>query len=191
MSNGLSASGVWIRSILQSSDSAPVTLVLDDSGREAAAEAVSDRVNRGEQVLALDLTFTGSSWKDPMPYDFAQLLDGLGDRPLGMEAAQLTAIARWARERAGVSRVRLEPGGIRTQVISLVSAALEPTLFSALVVRNGMHSLSYVLELPVRFEQAPELFCLDFYKDFDIDRLEALAAPAKVNVTQYLEIPKK
>jgi hypothetical protein len=48
-----------------------------------------------------------------------------------------------------------------------------------------------VLELPVRFEQAPELFCLDLYKEFDIDRLEALAAPAKVSVTKNLEIPKK
>lgn len=191
MSNGLSASGVWVRSILQSSDSAPVTLVLDDSGREAAAEAVSDRVNRGEQVLALDLMFTGSSWKDTQPFQFAQLLDGLGDRPLGMEAAQLSRITRWARERARVSSVRLEPGGIRAQVASLVAAALDPSLFSALVVRNGMHSLSYVLELPVHFEQAPELFCLDLYKDFDIDRLEALAAPAKVSVTKHLEIPKK
>jgi len=191
MSNGLGVSGVWLRSILQSSDSAPVTIVLDDSGREAAAEVVSDRVNRGEQVLALDLMFTGSSWKGTPPYQFAQLLHGLGDRPIGMEAAQLSRITRWARERAGVSKVRLESGGIRTQVVSLVAAALDPELFSALVVRNGMHSLSYLLELPVRFEEAPELFCLDLYKDFDIDRLEALATPAKVNVAKYLEIPKK
>jgi dienelactone hydrolase len=191
MSNGLSATGVWFRSILQSSDTAPVTIVLDDNGKEATAEAVSDRVNRGEQVLALDLMFTGGSWKDTQPYEFVQLLHGLGDRPLGMEAAQLSMITRWAKERAGVSSVRLEARGIRTQVITLVAAALDPRLFSAIVVGNGMHSLSYVLELPVRFEQAPELFCLDLYKDFDIDRLEALAAPAKVSVTKYLEIPQK
>ena len=191
MSNGLSASGVWLRSILQSSDTAPVTIVLDDNGREAAAGVVSDRVNRGEQVLALDLMFTGSSLKDTQPYQFAQILHGLGDRPIGMEAAQLSRIAHWARERAEVSNVRLETGGIRTQVVTLVAAALDPTPFSAIVVRDGMHSLSYVLELPVRFEQAPELFCLDLYKDFDLDRLEALAEPAKVSVTKYLEIPKK
>ena len=191
MNNGLGASGVWFRSILQSSDAAPVTIVLNDNGREAGAEVVSDRVNRGEQVLALDLMFTGSSWKDTQPYQFAQILDGFGDRPIGMEAAQLIRITRWARERAGVSNMRLDAGGIRTQVVTLVAAGLEPTLFSAIVVRDGMQSLSYVLELPVRFEQAPELFCLDLYKDFDIDRLEALAAPAKVSVTKYLEIPKK
>jgi hypothetical protein len=148
-------------------------------------------VNRGEQVLVLDLMFTGSSWKNIPPYQFAQLLHGLGDRPIGMEAAQLSRITHWARERAGVSKVRLESGGIRTQVVSLVAAALEPDLFSAIAVRNGMHSLSYLLELPVPFEQAPELFCLDLYKDFDIDRLEALATPAKVTVAKYVEIPKK
>jgi hypothetical protein len=71
-------------------------------------------------------------------------------------------------------------------VISLVAAAVEPALFSSLKIRSGMRSLSYVLDLPVRFEQAPELFCLDLYKDFDIDRLEALAAPAKVSVARYL-----
>jgi dienelactone hydrolase len=191
MNNGLSASGVWLRSILQSSDAAPVTLVLNDNGREAAAETVSDRVNRGEQVLAVDLMFTGTSWKDTNPYQFAQMLDGLGDRPLGMEAAQLNRIAHWARERGGASRVRIEAGGIRSQMVTLVAAALDPALFSVVSVRDGMHSLSYVLELPVTFEQAPELFCLDLYKEFDIDRLEALAAPAKVSVTKYLEIPKK
>jgi dienelactone hydrolase len=68
MSNGLCASGVWLRSILQSSDTAPVTIVLNDNGREAGADVVSDRVNRGEQVLALDLMFTGTSWKDRQPY---------------------------------------------------------------------------------------------------------------------------
>src|SRR5208337_440153 len=67
MNNGLSAGGVWLRSILQSSDTAPVTIVLNDSGREAGANVVSDRVNRGGQVLALDLMFTGTSWKDTNP----------------------------------------------------------------------------------------------------------------------------
>jgi hypothetical protein len=73
-------------------------------------------------------------------------------------------------------------------MVVLVAAALEPSLFSSIAVRNGMHSLSYALELPVHFEQAPELFCLDFYKEFDVDRLEALAAPAKVTATKYLEL---
>jgi hypothetical protein len=52
-----------------------------------------------------------------------------------------------------------------------------------------MRSLGYALDLPVPFDQAPEIFCLDLYKYFDIDRLEALAAPAKVSVTSRVDLP--
>jgi len=135
--------------------------------------------------------FTGTSWKDKYPFQFAQMLDGVGDRTVGMEAAQLIRVARWAGERAGLSQVRLETGGIRSQLSALVAAAVEPELFWEIVVHDGMHSLGYALDLPVPFDQAPELFCLDLYKYFDIDRLEAVAAPVKIKVTKYVEIPAK
>ena len=189
--DGLPANGVWLRSIQQSSDSAPVTLVLSDKGKETASEVVSDRVNRGESVLALDLLFVGTSWKGVDPYEFAQIVDGVGERPLGIQAAELIRIGRWAREGAGVAKLRLEATGIRSQAAALVAASIEPGLFSEIVVRDGMRSFSYVLDAPVAFDQAPELFCLDLYKDFDIDRLVAMAAPVKVSVASYAEIPKQ
>lgn len=183
-----SASGIWLRSILQSSDRSPVTIVLNDDGKEASAQAVLQFFSQGEQVLALDLMFIGSPWKDKDPFLFAQMLDSLGDRPLGMEAAQLIRIAQWARQKANVDKVRLESSGIRSQAVVLVAAALEPRLFSELVVREGIRSFSYLLEKPVTFEQAPELFCLDLYKDFDIDRLQALVGPGAVKASQYREL---
>jgi dienelactone hydrolase len=187
-SNRLSASGVWLRSIAQSSETAPVTIVLNDDGREAGTDIVSDRLARGEQVLALDVIFTGKSWKD-QAFEFAQMLDVVGDRTIGVEAAQLIGVARWAEKRSGAAKVRIETGGIRTQLIALVAAALEPDLFSEIETRHGMHSLSYVFNLPVEFEQAPELFCLDLYKEFDVDSLEALAAPAQVHRIRDRELP--
>jgi hypothetical protein len=188
MSNKLSANGVWVRSIAQSGDTAPVTIVMNDHGKEAGAGTVSDRINRGDQVLALDLMFTGTSWKDTYPFLYAQMVDAVGDRPLGMEAAQLIRVTRWAAQRAGVSKVQLEVAGIRSQAAALVAAALEPELFSQIIIREGMSSLSYLLETPVQFSQAPELFCLDLYKYFNIDSLEAMAAPAEVRAT--VEVPR-
>jgi len=188
LNNGLSANGIWLRSILQSSDRAPVTIVLHDDGRSAAADEVLQRFSRGEQVLALDLMFTGSAWKGEDPFLFVEMLDALGERPLGMQAAQLIRIARWAEQKSGTARVRLEVSGMRNQAVALVAAALEPDLFSDVVVRQGIKSFSYVLEKPVTYVQAPELFCLDLYKEFDIDRLEALAAPVSVQSRQPLEL---
>jgi hypothetical protein len=162
--------------------------VLNDDGKEAATGVVADRLARGEQVLALDVIFSGKSWKD-QAFEFAQMLDVVGDRTIGLEAAQLIGVARWAEKRSGAAKVRIETVGIRTQVIALVAAALEPELFAEIVTRQGMHSLSYVFDLPVEFEQAPELFCLDLYKEFDVDSLEALAAPAQVHRIHDRELP--
>jgi hypothetical protein len=74
----------------------------------------------------------------------------------------------------------VETDGIRSQVIALVAAALDPSAFVEVTTQNGMKSLGYLLDTPVPLRDAPELFCLDLYKDFDIDSLGALAAPVKV-----------
>jgi dienelactone hydrolase len=176
LSNGMSANAVWVRGI-DRPDSAPVTVVLNDQGKKVSAAAVSERVNRGEQVLALDLLFTGDAWRDIPVFSYAQILHGLGDRPLGMEAAQLIGITQWISGRTGVARVRLESSGMRTQIAGLVASALAPELFSEVIVREGIESLAYLLEKPVEFSQAPELFCLDLYRYFDLDRLQAMAKP--------------
>ena len=199
MSNGLSATGVLFKAIESPDDAAP-TILLNDRGKKASGVEVSDRVNRGEQVLALDLMFTGDDWKQitqgpfygPVgPYLYAQIMHGLGDRPLGMEAAQLIGIARWLQKQGRAQRLRLEVSGMRNQVSALVASALEPDLFSVLVVHEGIPSLGYILEAPVTFQEAPELFCLDLYKQFDLDRLTALAAPVKVTVDKFVESRKK
>ena len=181
--NGLSAAGVWARPIT-SSEGAPTTIVLNDKGKKAAASLISDRLNRGEQVLAVDLVFTGDA--APKPEDFEEfplLLAATGERALGVEAAQLIALAEWMRQRSGSTKVRVESTGIRNQVVTLISAGLEPTQFSEVVIHEGMSSLQYLLDTPVNSESAPDLFCLDLYKEFDIDRLAKLAEPVRVTQT--------
>jgi dienelactone hydrolase len=190
MNNGLSANGVWLKGI-ESPDSAPVTIVLNDRGKKAASAEASDRVNRDEQVLALDLLFIGDAWKNAEPDSYAQILGATGDRALGQQAAQLVEITRWIKERAAASRVRLEVTGIRNQVAALVAAALEPGLFSEIVIHEGMSSFSYLLEAPVTFQEAPELFCLDLDRQFDLDRLAAIAPATKVTVERSLKPPAK
>jgi hypothetical protein len=51
-----------------------------------------------------------------------------------------------------------------------------------------MHSLGYLLEKPVPYAAAPDLFCLDLYKEFDIDQLEVLADPAHVIEDHYVDL---
>ena len=157
-----------------------MTLVLDDKGKRESAAPVAARVSKGDQVLALDLAFIGDAWRDvPVP-EYAQIIHGLGERPLGIMVGQLLEITRWMRDRAGGTPVRMESTGLRHQVTVLAAAALKPSLFSEITIRDGMKSLAYLLETPVQFSQAPELFCLDFYKYFDLDLLQALIEGVRV-----------
>jgi dienelactone hydrolase len=189
MNNGLTIDGIWLNAI-GIGDHAPVTVILSDAGKKAAGQEVSDRINRGERVLALDLLYTGDAWGSrSQAAAYTEILHGTGDRPIGLQAAQLIAVSRWACRNGGVENARLEITGMRNQVAGLIAAALEPNLFTKVVVHEGISSLGYLLEKPVSFDVAPELFCLDLYKKFDLDRLAVIAAPAEVTTEKLLQIP--
>ena len=87
---------------------------------------------------------------------------------------------RWLATRTPRPALRLEATGKRSQLAALVAAAIEPGLFSEIVVHDGLTSLGELLDQPVEWIDAPELFCLDLYKDFDVASLGALAAPTPV-----------
>jgi hypothetical protein len=178
--NGLSAVGVWLKAT-NTLANAPMTIVLDDEGKRSAGAAVSDSLNRGEQVLALDLLLTGDAAPEAR-WEYAALLATSGERPLGLEAAQLIGLAKWVQRRsAEPAGLRLETTGIRSQSIALTAAALEPTLFSRVTVHDGMKGFGHLIDAAVPYRQAPELFCLDLFKDFDLDMLALLAHPTKVS----------
>ena len=181
MSDGLRASAVWMKGVSSRAD-APATILLDDAGRGQTAVAAAERLNRGEQVLVLELAFVGEVWASHETRRLLQNLSGLGERPLGLQAAELGAAVRWLAARAGApaSRPRLEARGKRSQLVALVAAALEPSLFSEVAVRDGLASLGPLLDQPVEWMDAPELFCLDLYKEFDVASLASLAAPTRV-----------
>jgi dienelactone hydrolase len=178
--NGLSATGVWLAAISSHPD-APVTMVLNDKGYKASENMVTGRINRGEQVLALDTILNGAT--TPKESDAAvwpMMLATDGDRPLGLEVAQLVATSKWLQKTTGRQTIRLETEGIRSQVVGLIAASIEPGLFTNLVSNEVLESLGELLDGPLIFRTTPELFCLDLYKYFDIDRLEVLATPTSI-----------
>jgi dienelactone hydrolase len=186
LSNGLSATGVWLKDI-PAPEGAPLTIVINDKGKKEAGSETWDRMpeiathmDRNEQVLVLDLLFTGDATPEGPFFLFPEMLAAAGNRSLGLEAAQLIALTNWGRERFHAPSVRIESNGIRSQVEALVASALAPHLFSEVSVQGGIHTLGYLLDKPVSYEKFADLFCLDLYKDFDLDRIIAIAGPTKV-----------
>jgi dienelactone hydrolase len=181
-SNSLSGTGVWVAERNAAPD-APLTIVLNDKGYNASAKNIVEGVTRGEQVLAFEPIFFGSTSPDETePAYWEMLVASRGDRAIGLEVAQLVATAKSLRNLTTLNKIRLETVGIRSQVVALTAAALEPDLFSEIESNNAMTSLNYLLEAPVLYRTAPDLFCLDLYKYFDIDRMTIVALPVKATV---------
>jgi hypothetical protein len=180
MSNGLSAVGVWLQN-KNALESAAVTVLLDDFGRKATVGVAADRLNRGEQVFAADLLLSGD-FAPSKPADYALLLSSTGDRSIGLRAAQLIALAQWVKK-SPASRVRMQARGMRSQTAALIAGAMEPGSFAEIVIDEGIDSLARLLNTPVKYRSAPELFCLDLYKEFDVDSLARLAGRGRVRQT--------
>ena len=163
---------------------------------------VADDVDRGQRVLVLNPLFFSEGKLNVDDRSgatvFAQLLTALGERPLGMEVAQVNAVVHWLGEdldhgsptpnnfhlpEKPIPSVRIVTIGPRAQLIAMVAAAIQPELFSSLESRESISSLAIAYEHPENFVQAPEMMCLDLYRDFDINTLAAIAAPVKVNLS--------
>lgn len=194
LSNGLSATGVWAKS-KWTPDGAPMTVVINDAGREGANKEVWDhypevgyRVEKGDQVLVLSILFTGDA--NPIHGDagrFGYMMNAVDAPPLGLEAAQLIGITHWAQQHWHPSQISLESSGYRMQVVSLVAGALEPHLFKSITIHKGMHSFSYILDNSISSDHVPDMFCRDLYKDFDLNMLKAMAEPARVTEADYVK----
>jgi dienelactone hydrolase len=198
-SNGLSATGVLFRSTA-TADDVPAVILIADEGMKKTADDVANLVSSGKRVLALEPLFFGQNIPgtgDLGVSSYSQMLNGLGERALGLEAAQVVAVAQWldtglqhgsptpgsaVAARTGHRPTAVITSGPRSQSVALISAALEPQLFVSLDARHSIPSLGYVLEHPLKYSEAPELMCLDLFREFDFDTLAALAAPAKVQL---------
>ena len=176
-SNGLGANAMAFKQDESPADQS-VTIALSDQGYKDAGKEVFEALTSGHEVIALDPLFIGSSMPEvPDSSDWELLVDSSGDRSLGLQVAQLLAVAHWVRSTHPASHMQLSTHGMRTQVIGLIAAALEPETFSEEVNHDGIANLSYLYDKPVMLRTAPELFCLDLYRFFDVDVLAKLATP--------------
>ncbi len=71
----------------------------------------------------------------------------------------------------------------------MVAVALQPELFSSFDAQKAIPSMMYAFDHPLTYHDAPELMCLDLYRDFDFNILSAMAAPVKVDLKATQDKP--
>jgi len=156
------------------------TLLVADAGRKSLAAETERLLTAGQRVLAVDPFYFGESKVEQKDFLFAMLVAAVGERPLGLQASQLTAIARWLQTEQQAGPVTLTAVGPRTSVIALVAGGLEEKAIARVELHGALGSLKELLEQNKAVNEWPEQFCFGLLEAFDLKQLAALCGPRPV-----------
>ncbi len=172
----------WTVPAVELTQGAPrsTVILVGDVGRKGLSAEAAQLLADGHRVVAVDPFYFGESRIDQKDFLFALLVAAVGDRPLGLQASQLTATARWLSTERKLGPVKLISVGPRASVFSTVAAALEEKAIAGLELRNPLGSLKEIIAKNVGVNQQPELFCFGLLEQFDVPQLRALVAPRPV-----------
>jgi hypothetical protein len=169
-------STTWTVPVIELTRGTPngTTIVFADDGRKSAAKEIETLLAAGRRVLAVDPFAFGESSMAGRTYLYALLIATVGDRALGIEAGQLTAVSRWATEEfQGIPVVQTI--GPRSSLVALVAKAMEPKKLGDLQPSQHIESLHGILRNNWTVIDKPEMFCFGLLESFDVPQLQALA----------------
>jgi hypothetical protein len=178
----LKMGGAWTVPAVELSPAQPksTVLLLADEGRAKAAAHVERALGSGRRVVAIDPFYFGESKIATKDYLFAILIAALGERPLGLQASQVAAAARWLKAERSAGPVTVLAVGPRSSLFGAIAAALEPDAIAGVETYGAMRSLKEVITKNLAANETPELFCFGLLEEFDIPQIEAIIAPRPV-----------
>ena len=154
------------------------TLLIADAGRKAQAERVESLLAKGRRVVAFDPFFFGESKIKSRDFLHVILMHAAGERALGVQASQISAVAEWAKKQYK-QPVELMSAGPRLSVAARL-AAVQSNAISALKLHDPMKSLKEVILENKGANHMPEMMCFGLLESFDLPQIEALIASRPV-----------
>jgi len=146
-------------------------LLFGEQGRAALAEHATRAHQQGSRVVVMDPFYFGECRVQQRDYLAALLLGTVRQRPLGIQASQVMAVATWAGKSQAVDMITFGP---RAGLIGLVARAIDPARFRTHDPHDGPTKLRQVLDDDLSFEQRPEWFCFGLLEHFEIAHLKEL-----------------
>ncbi len=170
-------------------DKAPgrVAIVASDGGRAAAESWVAGLLKDGHRVIAVDLALIGECVPvdEFKPWVYAMLMANEGERPLGVQVAQLIAVMEYVSKTYPNQPIALAGVGRMTSIAAVAAAALCERVRAERVITVGLPaSLKLLIEKRVAYTTAAPLFCFGLLREADICELLAMALPTKVRLVQ-------
>ena len=155
-------------------------VIVADGGKAAAAEAAGSLLRAGWQVVAVDLLLDGELAAPNWPRcQVAHMLETVGERLVGVRAAQLEAVCQaLAKSRPGLP-IRIVGVGPEAALAALVTGCLSDTAQTLVLIKLPA-TLKGLLAQGVYQMDAPSLFCPGLLELAEIEHLKVLAGRERV-----------
>jgi hypothetical protein len=174
--------GTWTVPVAELTRGSPkgTAVLVNDAGRRNDPVTTKRLLREEYRVLMVDPFYFGESHLAEKDFLFALLLAAVGERPLGLQAAQLMAVARWSMAKHQQGPGRLVAVSPRLGTAALIAAALEEKAIGALEWQGALGSFKEVIEQNRAADHMPEMFCFGLLEATDVKHLIALTAPRPV-----------
>ena len=151
-------------------------IVLADGGFASQAARIETLAASNARVLAIDPTLIGQTKPTGSLYQNAMLLATVGQRPLGIQSAQIAAAARFFARVFVAESVIIEAHGPRSCLIARCAAAMDGgTTISEVQTTGEPASLKEFLQPDAGYTTTPEAYCFGLLEYFDLPQLVELA----------------
>lgn len=122
----------------------------------------------GRNVFAADIFDTG---ENSYTLERKMLLECAGHRLLGIQVAQLLALAQWAKDQTPSGKLHLIAAGYTMSTAALIAAALHPDRFTRVSLFNILGTLKSLFDWAEKYEQRQSLFCFGLLEVCDLPDL--------------------
>ena len=161
--------------VIEGSEITRTVLWLSDQPWSKHHQQIGDLLQKGCRVICFDAVLFGHAKPPGSLYQNAQVMSTVGARPLGIQAAQIQAAARFFSTRYQLANLDITASGIRVAVASLCAKALGEPSIGKLDTTGLPTSLKSLLLPTAQFDGVPELYCFGLLEWFDLPELRALA----------------
>lgn len=158
-------------------------LIIADGGINKARELAATALQHGERVIVADILFAGECVPgNTGVWQYSQMIDAVGGRPLGIQVAQIDAIIDHLLQQHPDEQMRVTAHGKAAGLACMTSAALTPGRMASLTLLDMLPSLKDLIAKKVSWNDAPSMFCFGLLEVADVPELMELAKPTVVEM---------
>ena len=172
--------------IVEPKDPTNTVTFISDKGFMGEHERISKLASLGNRVIAIDPVFIGQSRHTGSLYSMPMLAATLGQRPLGIQTAQVTSAVEFILRTLVLEHTDLESHGPRSGVLALTAATTSEHIVEVSTI-GALSSVDELLSPTASYSKTPEAYCFGLLRWFKSPQVSEVLSRPVVNLKKHLQ----